>query len=311
MKKKLIFSGAATALITPFKDNEIDYNALSSIIEGQIKGKIAALVIGGTTGEAATLSDTERYELYSFVKEKAKGRVKLIFGTGTNDTRMAIKHTQAAEKIECDGVLVVTPYYNKGTFQGVTEHYKAIARNTSLPIILYNVPSRTGVNLTLKQLEELSKIDTVVGIKEAGDSTDRLVDISSFGDELYLYAGNDSQIYSTLALGGKGVISVISNLYPLAVSEICNHYFLGNTAKSLELQQKMLGFTRVMFLETNPSPIKYAMSLYGICEPTLRLPLLPPENATRVAIKNEISKLEGSEVISFFAKEYNNTQGNS
>ena len=291
MKKKLIWRGAATALITPMKDGKIDFDALSRLIDMQIDGKISALVIGGTTAEAATLSDDERYEIFSFSKEKTRGRVKLIFGTGTNDTRLALSHTRMANEIGCDGILVVTPYYNKGTYRGVSEHYKEIAKESEAPVILYNVPSRTGVNLTLKQLEELSAVENIVAIKEACDSADRLLEISRFGDELYLYAGNDSQIYTTLALGGMGVISVASNLYPERISRLCQSYFEGNVKFALSEQQRLLDFINLMFKETNPVPIKYAMSLLGLCSAEVRLPLFEAENATRTAIKEAISKL--------------------
>ncbi len=285
MKKKSIFEGAATALITPFKDGEIDYTSLEGMIEGQIEGGVSALVVGGTTGEAATLTDSERCELYSYVRDRVGGRIPLIFGTGTNDTRTAVKHTKNAEKIGCDGVLVVTPYYNKGTFRGVTEHYRRIAGETSLPVILYNVPTRTGVNLTIPQLEELSQVENIVGIKEAGDSTDRLTELSAFGDELYLYAGNDSQICATLALGGKGVISVVSNIFPKRISDICMNCFSGNFTSALWEQTALMEFIKLMFCETNPTPIKYAMSLKGLCTPEVRLPLYLPEESTRAKIE--------------------------
>ena len=291
MGKKLVFRGAASALVTPMKRQKIDYPAFEKIIEAQIAGGIDALVIGGTTGEPATLSDGERYELYSFVKEKVAGRVKLIFGTGTNDTSAVIKHTKVARDIGCDSTLVVTPYYNKGTYRGVTEHYKKIAAFCETPIILYNVPTRTGVNLTLKQLEELAKLDTVVGIKEASDSADRLTELSKFGDELYLYAGNDSQIYLVLALGGAGVISVVSNIYPDRIANICKSYFSGDAPSALKEQLALFDFIRLMFKETNPSPIKYAMSLAKLCSADIRLPLYKPEKATRAAIKAEILRL--------------------
>lgn len=294
MKKKLVFKGAATALVTPFINGNIDYNALDAIVEHQIAGGISALVIGGTTGEAATLSPTERFELYGYAKAKVAGRAKLIFGTGTNDTRVAIEHTKMAEELRADGVLIVTPYYNKGTHKGVLEHYKRIASETDLPIILYNVPARTGVNLTIKQLAELSKIKNIVGIKEAADSIDRLTEISGFGDELYLYAGNDTQIYPTLALGGMGVISVISNLYPAFVKNICHNYFQGNTEESRCGQLKIFNLSRTMFTETNPTPIKYAMSLHGLCRAELRLPLAEAEERTKDEIKKEISDFEGA-----------------
>ena len=291
MKKKLIFQGAATALITPMKEGAIDYPALTNILDSQIEGGVSALVIGGTTGEAATLSDGERYELYTYVKDKVQGRVKIIFGTGTNDTRMAERHTKVAADIGCDATLIVTPYYNKGTHKGVVEHYKRIAAATDTPVILYNVPTRTGVNLTLPQLEELAREENIVGIKEASDSVDRLTELAKFGDELYLYAGNDSQIYATLALGGQGIISVASNIYPRAISDICSLYFLGNATESLKKQLELLDFIKVLFRETNPAPIKYAMSLAGLCSADIRLPLYTPEKDTRDAIKHEMERL--------------------
>lgn len=291
MKKQTIFKGVGTALITPFKNGRIDFNALEHIIEKQIKARVGALVIGGTTGEAATLSDVERYTLFEFVHEKAAGRVKLIFGTGTNDTRAAVRHTKRAAEIGCDGVLVVTPYYNKGTYSGVVRHYEEIAGATSLPVILYNVPSRTGVNLTLSQLNQLSDIENVVAIKEAGDSMDRYVSLSAIGENLSLYAGNDSQIYTTLALGGLGVISVMSNVVPRLAVEICESFFAGEHEKSRALQIGALPLISALFLETNPAPIKYAMQKVGLCENALRLPLIEVgkecESAINAALKSD------------------------
>ena len=284
MKKQTIFRGCGTALITPFKSGRVDYGSLERIIEGQIEAKIPALIIGGTTGEAATLTDVERYTLFEFAKEKAAGRVKLIFGTGTNDTRVAVRHTRRAEEIGCDGVLVVTPYYNKGTFGGVRRHYEEIAKSTSLPVILYNVPSRTGVNLTEKQLRELSEIENVVALKEAGDSMDRYVSLAGLSDSLGLYAGNDSQIYTTLALGGLGVISVLSNLFPSLCVEICDAFFKGEYKKAREKQIKALPLISSLFAETNPAPVNYAMSRLGLCENELRLPLMPIEKETEEKI---------------------------
>ena len=294
MKKQMIFEGAGTALITPFKNGRIDFSALEDIIEKQIKAKIPALIIGGTTGEAATLSDVERYTLFEFAREKAAGRVKLIFGTGTNDTRAAVRHTRRAEEIGCDGVLVVTPYYNKGTYSGVVRHYEEIAKATSLPVILYNVPSRTGVNLTETQLKQLSKIENVVAIKEAGDSMDRYVSLSALTDSLALYAGNDSQIYTTLALGGDGVISVLSNVCPRLAVAICESFYRGEYEKSRELQIRALPLISALFAETNPAPVKYAMKRLGLCENALRLPLLPigeeTEKKIDAALESEFIK---------------------
>lgn len=291
MKKKKIFSGASTALITPFSGGEIDYPALGSLIEFQIESGISALVVGGTTAEAATLSDDERYKLYTFSKGKIAGRTKLILGTGTNDTRVAIAHTRFAKRLGCDGVLLVTPYYNKGTEVGIEKHYLSIAESTDLPIIVYNVPSRTGVNLGLNLLDRLSDHPNVVALKEASDSVDRLVSLASFGDKLWLYSGNDSQIYPTLALGGPGVISVMSNVIPRATIDICERYFKGDHAGSLMLQLKLMPFIKSLFIETNPSPVKYCMSLKNMCLSEMRLPLAEPRESSKAEIAARLKEL--------------------
>ena len=291
MKKKEIFCGAATALITPFSSGEIDYEALGALIEWQIECGIDALVVGGTTAEAATLSDDERYKLYTFAKGKIAGRTRLILGTGTNDTRVAIAHTKFAKRLGCDGVLLVTPYYNKGTESGIEKHYLKIAESTDLPIILYNVPSRTGVNLGLNLLERLANHENIVALKEASDSVDRLVSLSAMADILTLYSGNDSQIYPTLALGGRGVISVVSNILPRATVKLCRDYFEGNFNASLNMQLRLLPFIRSLFAETNPAPIKFVMSEVGLCSSEVRLPLDEPRESTREALKVEFSQI--------------------
>ena len=289
MKKKAVFYGAATALITPFCDGEIDYGALENIIEMQIKANISALVIGGTTGEAATLSDSERYSLFEFSKEKVAGRVKLIFGTGTNDTSLAVKHTKMAERIGCDGVLAVTPYYNKGTEEGLIRHYQMISDSTSLPIILYNVPTRTGVNIPLSSLDRLCLCENIVAIKEASDSADRLCEVAAYGDELMLYAGGDAQTYTALSLGGGGVISVISNPCPRLSVLICEKFFEGKREESLALQLEALPLIRAMFTETNPAPVKYAMHALGLCKNELRLPLCEANAKTEKLIDGQMN----------------------
>ncbi|MBQ8583380.1 MAG: 4-hydroxy-tetrahydrodipicolinate synthase [Clostridia bacterium] len=290
MTKRIIFRGVGTALVTPFRDGKIDYLTLEGLIEAQIAAGIDALIVGGTTGEAATLEDGERYELYGFAKKKIRGRIKLIFGTGTNDTRAAVRHTRLAEELGCDGALLVTPYYNKGTEEGVYRHYLTIAEETSLPIILYNVPSRTGVNLGLNLLERLAKQENIVAIKEASDSVDRLVALSRV-EGLSIYSGNDTQIYPTLALGGLGVISVVSNILPRATARICKEYFTGNVGKSLELQKAMFPFIRTLFAETNPAPIKQIMATRGLISPELRLPLSEVRESTKEALSRELSRL--------------------
>jgi 4-hydroxy-tetrahydrodipicolinate synthase len=290
MTKNIIFRGVGTALVTPFRNEKIDYPALESLIEVQIAAGVDALIVGGTTGEAATLEDGERYELYGFAKERCRGRIKLILGTGTNDTRAAVRHTRLAEELGCDGALLVTPYYNKGTEEGVYRHYMTVSEATSLPIILYNVPSRTGVNLGLNLLERLSAQENIVAIKEASDSVDRLVALSRL-EGLPIYSGNDTQIYPTLALGGLGVISVVSNILPRATAQICKDYFTGNLGKSLELQKAMFPFIRALFAETNPAPIKRIMAARGLISPELRLPLAEVRESTAEMLSTELSRL--------------------
>ncbi len=291
MKKTEIFRGVATALITPFKDGKIDYTTLGMLIERQIEAGIDALVIGGTTAEAATLSDTERYELFEYSRQAAGGRCKIIYGTGTNDTRVAVKHTEYASFLGCDGVLVVTPYYNKGTRDGIIKHYETIAMASSVPVLLYNVPSRTGVNLDIDTLNILSENERIVGIKEASDSSDRLMNVSKIKG-LALYSGNDSQIYPVLSLGGLGVISVVSNLYPKETMDICKYYFTNNKEMSLKAQHNLLPVITALFLETNPAPIKYAMSKRGLCLPDMRLPMWLPTKVTREKIDRVTSEYE-------------------
>ncbi len=289
--KKTVFRGVGTALITPFKNGEIDFGCLLDLIEMQINGGVSAIIIGGTTGEAATLSDRERYALFEFSAERCLGRVKLIFGTGTNDTSAAIRHTKKAKEIGCDGVLLVTPYYNKGTEEGVFRHYMSIIEATELPAILYNVPGRTGVNLGYNLLGRLADCERVVGIKEASDSAERLVTLSAFGNALPFYAGNDSQIYTSLALGGEGAISVVSNILPKESAEIVRLFDSGEREKSLAMQQRLLPFINSLFLETNPAPIKYIMAKAGMCSPELRLPLYDVRESTRDALIREYDSL--------------------
>ena len=280
MKKKILFRGVGTAVITPFSDDKIDYPALFAIIEAQIAAGIDALVVGGTTGEAATLSDRERYELYTRAIDRISGRCKVLLGTGTNDTRKACEHTRVSSSLGCDGVLVVTPYYNKGTESGLIRHYLGIAEASDVPVLL----SRTGVNLSLPVLEKLAACENIVGIKEASDSADRLLSLSAFGEDLALYAGNDSQIYSVLALGGLGVISVASNLFPREIAEICNLYFEGRHRESYLRQIAALPLIHALFAETNPVPVKYAMARLSLCKEDVRLPLAVASEATRATV---------------------------
>ena len=290
-EKKLPFRGIGTALITPMKDGKIDYPSLESLIEAQISAGIDALIIGGTTGEEATLDEAERRELYSFAARTVGARTKLILGTGSNDTRLSLKLTRIAEDVGCDGILVVTPYYNKGTEDGIYKHYSAIADSTSLPLIIYNVPSRTGVNLGFNLLCRLSEKSNVVGIKEASDSVDRLVSLAEFRNTLPIYAGNDSQIYPTLALGGVGAISVVSNLLPSLTRQIYTSFISNNPKSALDTQLLLLPLIKALFLETNPAPLKFIMSHLGLTDGELRLPLAEVRESTKEILISEYSKL--------------------
>lgn len=297
MKKKKLFCGVATALVTPFKGGEIDKESFCRLIDFGIENGISALVVGGTTGEAATLSDEERYYLFSLAGERVDGRIPLIFGTGTNDTKVAVRHTKMAEKIGADGALVVTPYYNKGTPDGIIKHYVSIVKECNLPIILYNVPQRTGVNLDLSTIEKLSKEEQIVGIKEAFDSVERLTELSLYGDELPLYAGNDSAFYTALSLGGCGVISVISNALPRLTASIYESFVKGDKDESLKTMQRLLPLIKALFFETNPVPIKLLMSRerdgasYPIISSEVRLPLSVGCEATEIKLRDALAKV--------------------
>lgn len=291
MKKILPFTGCATALVTPFRDGEIDKEGLRRLMERQIACGVPALVIGGTTGECATLDDRERELLYRYAIEMADGRLKIVLGTGTNDTRVAISHTKLAERLGADAILTVTPYYNKGTADGIVTHYEKIANATKLPVILYNVPSRTGVNLTVEMLARLSEIDNIVALKEASDSLDRLVELcATFRDTLAIYSGNDTQLFPTLALGGAGIISVVSNLLPKEVNAVCDAFWRGDYDEARRLSALLLPIAHTLFLETNPAPVKYALSVLGLCQGELRLPLAEPADAVKAKIHATLAR---------------------
>ena len=288
MEKKILFRGVGTALITPFKSGGIDLHAYERIINYQIEGGVSAIIAAGTTGEACTLTDTERYRLYEAAVRFARGKVPVILGTGTNDTARTLEYTKMAEDIGADGVLLVSPYYNRGTEEGIYRHFAKIAEECKIPQILYNVPSRTGVNISIENLTRLAAYPNIVGIKEASGSLMRLIDISAKVPDLPLYSGNDGETYSTLSLGGLGVISVAANAVPSAMAEITNRYFANDFSGSFEIQKSLSQFISSLFLETNPSPIKYAMELLGFCEGEIRLPLFVPTEATRRAVKREL-----------------------
>ena len=273
-KKKTLFSGVCTALITPFRDEEIDYKALKNLIEFQIDGGIDALLINGTTGESATLSKREKQELISFAIREINGRVPLIAGTGSNNTKETIQLSQFACDAGADAILVVTPYYNKASTEGLVEHYEAIANTVNLPMILYNVPSRTGVNIPLSVYDKLAENKNIVAVKEANPDISTMAKLcAKCGEKLDIYSGNDDLLLPALSLGGKGVISVLSNILPKEASEICNLWFANKAKEATLLQLKLLPLINAIFSEVNPIPIKALMSKEGFCTEEYRLPL--------------------------------------
>ncbi len=285
-QKTTIFTGAAVAIVTPFKNNQVDYESLAALIERQIENSTDAIVICGTTGESSTLTDEEHKECIRFCVEKTAGRVPVIAGTGSNDTDYAISLSKYACEVGVDGLLLVTPYYNKATPKGLIKHFTAIADATDKPIILYNVPSRTGVNISLPVYKELAKHDRIVAAKEASGNISAVAALAeACGNSLDIYSGNDDQIVPILSLGGKGVISVLSNIVPKDTHDIVALWNEGKTKESLALQLKYLDLINALFCEVNPVPVKTAMGLMGLCADEMRLPLCEMEenNKERLA----------------------------
>jgi 4-hydroxy-tetrahydrodipicolinate synthase len=282
MNKESIFQGVATALITPINENGVDYAALKKLIDWQIEEGINALVICGTTGENSTLSDAEHRQVLKAAMEYAAGRVPMIAGTGSNDTAYAIDMTKYACELGYDAMLVVTPYYNKTTQNGLVAMFTAIADASTKPIILYNVPSRTGVNIEPATCAKLAQHPMICAIKEASGNISKVVEIAALaGDKLDIYSGNDDQIVPIMACGGKGVISVLSNVVPKATVALCDKFLAGDVAGAMELQKQYLALTNALFCEVNPIPVKAAMAALGYCENYLRLPLVPMEEGHR------------------------------
>ncbi len=285
MKHEPIFRGVATALITPTDENGIDFAAFKKLINWQIDEGINALVICGTTGEGSTLSDQEHRDALQCAVETAAGRVPIIAGTGSNDTSYAIELTKFACSIGCDGMLCVTPYYNKATQKGLVAMYSAIGDASTKPIILYNVPSRTGVNIEPATYVELAKHPRIAGIKEANGNISKIVETAALvGDQLAIYSGNDDEIVPIMACGGIGVISVLSNVAPRQTVEICDKFFAGDVAGAMALQAKYLPLIRTLFSEVNPIPVKAAMAAMGFCKDYLRLPLTPMEEGHKAVL---------------------------
>lgn len=273
--KKTIFTGCGTAIATPFTASGINYDAFGEIIEDQIKNNIDAIIVCGTTGESATMSKEEKKELIKYAINKINKRTKVVVGTGSNNTINAIEMSKFAEETGADALLVVTPYYNKTTQAGLIAHYKAIAESVNIPIIMYSVPSRTGVNILPETCLELSKIDNIVAIKEASGNISQVAKIASLcGDNLDIYSGNDDQIIPVLSLGGKGVISVLSNIMPKYTHDMIYKYLNGELKEATKMQLEALELIDMLFCEVNPIPIKYALNAIGYNYGIPRLPLV-------------------------------------
>ncbi len=276
--KNSVFTGVATAIVTPLTAEGIDYAQFARLIEWQIEQGVNAIVAVGTTGEGSTLTDEEHKEAIRFCVEQVKGRVPVIAGTGSNDTAYAIDLTKYACEVGADAMLLVTPYYNKATQKGLVASFRAIADASTKPCILYNVPSRTGCNLLPSTVLELADHPNIVAIKEACGNISQIAElISLVGDKLDVYSGNDDQIVPILALGGKGVISVLSNVLPKETVEMCDRFFKGDVKGSAKLQLELLPLINALFCEVNPIPVKAAVAAMGYCENYLRLPLTPME----------------------------------
>ena len=276
--KNTIFTGAATAIVTPMTAAGVDYEQFGRLIDWQIAEGIDAIVVAGTTGEASTLSDDEHKEVIRYCVERVAGRVPVIAGTGSNDTAYAVELTKYAGEVGADAVLLVTPYYNKATQNGLIKFFTDIADASSVPCILYNVPSRTGCNIAPATVAALAEHPNIVGIKEASGNISQIAQVAHLcGDKIDIYSGNDDQIVPVLSLGGKGVISVLSDLMPAATSKMCHDYMDGNTAAATEAQLRLLPLVDALFSEVNPIPVKAAMAKMGFGENYLRLPLTPME----------------------------------
>lgn len=291
--KKVIFKGCGTAIVTPFSENGVNFEEFGKLIEDQIQNKVDALIVCGTTGEASTMTKEEKIETIKFAIEKVGKRMPVIVGTGSNSTSSAIEMTKIAENLGADAVLIVTPYYNKTTQEGLVAHYSAIAKETNLPIILYSVPGRTGVNILPSTCKVLSEIPNIVAIKEASGNISQVAEIAHLcGENLNIYSGNDDQIVPILSLGGIGVISVLSNVAPFYTHKMVENFFEGNIKESLKMQLDAIDLVNALFSEVNPIPVKAALNLMGYNFGIPRLPLVPMNENKKEVLKNEMKKMK-------------------
>jgi len=287
--KEILFDGCGTAIATPFDENGVNLKEFERLVEDQIQNKVDAIIVCGTTGEASTMTEEEKLQTIECAVKTAHGRVPIIAGTGSNNTRAVIEMNKKVETLGVDGVLVVTPYYNKTTQAGLIEHYKVIAENTSLPIILYNVPGRTGVNIKPETCLELSKIPNIVAIKEASGDLSQVAEIANLcRDELTIYSGNDDQIVPILSVGGKGVISVLSNIEPKYTHDMCYKFFDGDVKTSAKMQVDVVPLVKALFSEVNPIPVKAALNIIGYNFGIPRLPLIEMSEKAKENLKKQM-----------------------
>ncbi len=292
--KKIIFKGCGTAIITPFTNNGVNFMEFKKLIKFQIKEGADSIIVCGTTGESSTMTTEEKKEVIKFAIDVANKRIPIIAGTGANCTKSAIEMSKYAESVGADAVLLVTPYYNKTTQAGLIAHYKAIAESITIPIILYNVPSRTGLNITPETCLELSKIENIVAIKEASGNISQVAEISNLcKGNLAIYSGNDDQILPILSLGGLGVISVLSNIIPRDVHDMVQNFFDGNIKEATKLQLDTLKLTSALFSEVNPIPIKAACNMCGFNVGTPRLPLVEMTTIGKEKLRKELINYGG------------------
>lgn len=288
---KEIFRGVGTAIATPFTDDGVNYDEYGKLLDDQIDAGVSAVIVCGTTGESATMSEDEKKKLIKYTIDKSNNRIKVIAGTGSNNTMQAIKMSKYAEEAGADGLLIVTPYYNKTTQDGLIAHYKAIADSVDLPIILYNVPSRTGVNILPETCYKLSQIDNIVGIKEASGDISQVAKIANLcGENFSIYSGNDDQVIPILSLGGKGVISVLSNVMPEYTVEMVNSYLNGDYVKAGEMQVNITDMCEALFCEVNPIPVKYALNEMGYDFGKPRLPLVELSDSSKEKVDKVLKK---------------------
>ena len=287
--KKIIFKGCGTAIVTPFDENGVNFKEFEKLIEFQISNKVDSIIVCGTTGESSTMTVEERKQTIKFAVDVVKNRIPVIAGTGGNCTSQVIEFTKWAESIGVDGALIVTPYYNKTTQEGLVIHYKAIAKETKLPIILYSVPSRTGVNISPATCKKLSEIENIVAIKEASGNLSQIAEIANLcGDKLHIYSGNDDQITPILSVGGIGVISVLSNILPEFTHNLVMNFLKGNIQASINAQIKAIPLVKALFCEVNPIPVKSALNMLGYNVGIPRLPLIEMSENGKEILKKEL-----------------------